>query len=97
MIGLWTRGLVLRRGGRLLAAAAGVAIAVALLASLGAFLTSSKSTMTKRASSSVFVDWQVQLASGADAAAALGTVAAAPGVSAALPVSFGSTSTSSVR
>ncbi len=92
MIGLWTRGLVLRRGGRLLAASAGVAIAVALLASLGAFLTASKSTMTQRASSSVFVDWQVQLASGADAAAALSTVAAAPGVRAALPVSFGSTS-----
>jgi putative ABC transport system permease protein len=91
VIRLWTRGLVVRRGGRLIAAAAGVAIAVALLASLGAFLTASKSTMTKRAASSVVVDWQVQVSSGADAAAALKTVSTAPGIKLALPVSFGQT------
>jgi putative ABC transport system permease protein len=38
MIAVWWRGLVRRRTPRLLAAAAGVAVAVALLACLGQFL-----------------------------------------------------------
>ena len=49
MITLWLRGLLRRRPGRLLAAAAGIAVAVALLASLGAFLAHSQATMTDRA------------------------------------------------
>ncbi len=92
MIRLWVGGLLRRRLGRLAAAAAGVAVAVALLASLGAFLTASKSTMTARATGSVVVDWQVEAVSGADPAAVLGVVRGAAGVRAALPVSFGRTS-----
>ena len=91
MIGLWAKGLVVSRGGRLLASAAGVAVAVALLGSLGAFLAASKATMTQRATSSVVVDWQVQVASGGDPASVLHTVASAQGVKLALPVSFGKT------
>ncbi|MDT3444614.1 hypothetical protein [Pseudofrankia sp. BMG5.37] len=59
MIRLWLLGSLRRRAGRLVAAALGVAIAVALLASLGAFLTHSKATMTSRAVHGVSVDWQV--------------------------------------
>ena len=59
MTGLWLLGLVRRRAGRLLAAAFGIAVAVALTASLGSFLAASKATMTARASRAAAVDWQV--------------------------------------
>ena len=59
MITLWMRGLLRRRFGRLLAAATGIAVAVALLASLGAFLSHSRATMTDRAVRGVGIDWQV--------------------------------------
>ncbi|HEY0812481.1 MAG TPA: ABC transporter permease [Pseudonocardia sp.] len=89
MIGLWTAGLLRRRAGRLGAAAAGVAVAVALLASLGAFLVSSQASMTARAVRDVTVDWQVQVQPGADPATVLDTVRAAPGTTAAVRVGFG--------
>ncbi len=54
---------------RLLAAALGIAVAVALLASLGSFLAHSKATMTSRALRTVAVDWQVQVQPGGDPAA----------------------------
>src|SRR5690348_5891638 len=68
MIRIWLAGLVRRRGGRLASAAGGVAVAVALLASLGAFLAHSKATMTARAVRGVSVDWQVQVKPGTDPA-----------------------------
>lgn len=89
MIGVWTAGLVRRRAGRLGAAAAGVAVAVALLASLGAFLVSSQASMTARAVRDVTVDWQVQVQPGADPTAVLDAIRAAPASLAALPVGFG--------
>lgn len=82
------RGLLRRRAGRLVATALGVAIAVALLASLGAFLAASKGSMTARAVRGVAVDWQVQVQPGADPAAVLGTVRAAPGIRSAVPVGY---------
>ena len=88
----WVRGLLARRRGRLAATASGIAVAVALLASLGAFLASSRATMTQRAAAGVIVDWQVGVASGVDARAVLDTTRAAAGVSAALPVGFATTS-----
>jgi putative ABC transport system permease protein len=92
MLGLtWARGLVTRRGWRLVATAAGVAIAVALLASIGAFLAASKTTMTRRAAAAVSVDWQVEAQPGADPAAVLATTRAAPGVRRALPVGLADT------
>ena len=67
MLGLtWLRGLVARRPGRLAATAAGVAVAVALLASIGSFLSASKASMTQRAVARVPVDWQVEAQPGAD-------------------------------
>lgn len=84
----WLRSLLQRRAGRSAAVAAGVAVSVALLASLGTFLSSAKATMTTQAVRSVAVDWQVALGPGADAASALRTIRADPGVRAALPVDF---------
>src|SRR5471032_3062587 len=89
---LWWRGMLARRSGRLASAAAGVAVAVALLASLGSFLASSKATMTARAARSVAVDWQVKVQPGEDVARVLAATRRAAGVRDALPVGFGQTS-----
>ncbi|HVH23330.1 MAG TPA: FtsX-like permease family protein, partial [Pseudonocardia sp.] len=86
---IWWYGLLRRRGGRLAAAAAGVGIAVALLASLGAFLVSAQASMTARAVARVPVDWQVQVHPGADPAAVLDAVRTTPGSQRSLPVGFG--------
>ncbi|HTD50630.1 MAG TPA: ABC transporter permease [Acidimicrobiia bacterium] len=76
MLGLiWLRGMM-RRSGRLGATAVGVAVAVALLASIGAFLAASQATMTERAVQSVAVDWQVETQPGASPAAVLDAVRA---------------------
>ncbi|MDQ1680823.1 MAG: putative transport system permease protein [Frankiaceae bacterium] len=85
---LWLRGLVARRSGRILLAGLGVATAVALLASLGSFLAASKSTMTLRSIERVGVDWQVQVAAGADPAQVDQALAAESAVQAKVPVSF---------
>jgi putative ABC transport system permease protein len=69
VIALWLSGLLTRRSGRLLGTAVGVALAVALLAGLGAFLAASSASMTSQAVASLPVDWQIQLAAGADAGA----------------------------
>ena len=69
MMGLWIKSILLRRPGRLLGAAAGIAGATALVVALGAFLSSSTATMMQRALEHVPVDWQVQLVPGADAGA----------------------------
>ncbi len=64
MIASWFLGLIKERNGRLMGSAAGIAVTVAMLASLGAFLAQSTASMTRRAVTSVPVDWQVQLAPG---------------------------------
>jgi len=92
VIALWIRGLLRRRPTRMAAAAAGIAIAVALLASLGAFLAHSKATMTDRAVRSVGIDWQVQVQLGADPAAVARTVAHTAGVISSATVEFGQSS-----
>ncbi len=88
MIRLWLGGLVRRRPARLLAAVAGIAIAVALLASLGSFLAQSKATMTNRALRSVAVDWQVQVQPQANPADIGHLVETDGGTRAAGPVEF---------
>jgi putative ABC transport system permease protein len=87
----WLSALARRRRGPLAATAAGVAVAVALLASIGTFVSSSKATMTRRAVAGVAVDWQVEAQNGSDPAAVLDTVRAFPGVRTALPVGFAAT------
>jgi putative ABC transport system permease protein len=64
---LWLKGLLAYRSGRLLGAIVGVALTVALLASIGVFIASSSTSMTQRAAADVPVDWQVQLSPGTDA------------------------------
>jgi putative ABC transport system permease protein len=88
MIRIWLATLLRRRAGRLLATGAGVTSAVALVAALGSFLAASEATMTARATRTVAVDWQVETQPGADPAEVLAATTAAPGVRAALPVSF---------
>ncbi|MEP7202030.1 MAG: FtsX-like permease family protein [Ilumatobacteraceae bacterium] len=87
----WTRGLVRRRSGRLTATAIGVALAVGLLASLGSFLSASKTTMTRRAIDTVAVDWQVEAQPAADPSAMASQVAATPHVVASEVTLFGTT------
>jgi putative ABC transport system permease protein len=60
----WFIGLMKERNGRLVGSAAGIAVTVAMLASLGAFLAQSTASMTQRAVTGVPVDWQVQLVPG---------------------------------
>lgn len=67
----WMIGVMRCRPERLVGAMAGVAVTVALLASLGIFLTTSATRMTVRAIEGVPVDWQIQLSPGADQAAVL--------------------------
>ena len=65
----WFTRLVTRGGFRIWGTALGVAISVALLTALAAFLDDSSATMTQRATSAVPIDWQVQLLPSADPAA----------------------------
>ncbi|MCW2803291.1 MAG: hypothetical protein JWN06_1508 [Propionibacteriaceae bacterium] len=83
----WLLGLLRRRPGRLAGIIAGIGLAVALLGALGGFLVAAQSTMTGRATRTVAVDWQVQVAESADPAAVLQTTRNAAGTVAALPVS----------
>ncbi|MGW6156952.1 FtsX-like permease family protein [Streptomyces sp. NPDC055144] len=93
----WAGGLARHRTGRLLAALAGIALAVALIASLGSFLTASKATMTQRAVRSVAVDWQVEVQQGTDPNTLLSLVRKTPGVQSALPVGFAHSSSYTAR
>jgi putative ABC transport system permease protein len=87
----WLRGLLAHRCSRLLATALGVAVGVALLASIGTFLSATTSKMTGRAISRVPVDWQVQATDGANPADVLAKVRAQRGVVRALPVALADT------
>ena len=93
----WISGLLAHRRGRLLATAAGVAVGVALLASIGAFLSSTNAKMTTRAIARVPVDWQVQGNPGTQGGALLRQVRATKSVRAALPVGFAPTTGLSAR
>ncbi|HEY0449599.1 ABC transporter permease [Actinophytocola sp.] len=89
MIGTWAAGLIRRRGARLVAIAGGVALAVALLAALGSFLSGAQASMTARAVRGVTIDWQVAGANTADLQKALQNT---PGVRRTEPVGYASTS-----
>jgi putative ABC transport system permease protein len=88
----WLRGLIAHRGGRLLATALGVAVGVALLASIGTFLSATTSKMTHRAALQIPIDWQVEAQPGTSPSTVLAKVRAQHGVQQALPVSFATTS-----
>lgn len=98
MLGMtWLRGLLRRRQARLAGQAAGVAVAVLLLAALGTFFTASRASMTTQALGAVPVDWQIQIGPGASAADVTAAVAAAPSVTTALPVGYADTTGLSSR
>ncbi|MGW3099536.1 ABC transporter permease [Streptomyces sp. NPDC001102] len=97
MIASWAGGLARHRTGRLLAALAGIALAVALVAALGSFLTASKATMTQRALRSVAVDWQVQVQPGAGPDTVLNLVRKTPGTRTAVPVGYAHTTSFTAR
>ena len=93
----WLRGLVAHRRARILGTALGVAVGVALLASIGSFLSATNAKMTQRAIQRVPVDWQVEGRNGVSAARLLAQVRHQPGVERALPVSFAGASGFSAR
>jgi putative ABC transport system permease protein len=88
----WLRGLVGHRPTRIAATALGVAVGVALIASIGTFLSATNARMTQRAIARVAIDWQVEAQPGADPAALLAAVRAFPGVKQAVAVRFASAS-----
>ncbi|PDT01698.1 ABC transporter permease [Rhizobium chutanense] len=61
----WLIGLLRTRSGRLVGTSGGVALTVAFIACLGAFLQSSTAEMTARSVAHLPVDWQVQSLPGA--------------------------------
>lgn len=87
----WLQGLALHRRGRLLSSILGVAVGVALIASIGTFLSSTTSQMTGRAIQRVPVDWQIQAQKGADPAGLLEQITAYDGVRNAVPVGIADT------
>ena len=84
----WLRGLLAHRPTRIIATALGVGVGVALIASIGTFLSSTTSKMTHRAIARVAVDWQVEAQQGANPSDLLAKVSTFPGVRHALPVQF---------
>ena len=88
MTTLWIVGLLRRRPLRLAGTAAGIAVAVALIATLGVFMAHSKATMTARAVLSVAVDWQVQIQRQANPADVANLINTDPGVQASAPVGY---------
>lgn len=63
---IWLKGTLRHRFGHLAGAMLGAALTTAFIAAIGIFLTVSNSRMTRRAVRDVPVDWQIQLAPGAD-------------------------------
>lgn len=88
MIAQWIGALIRRRPAHTFGSIAGVAVAVALLASVGAFIGNAESSMTARAASTIPVDWQIALSPSADRSQALTAISTAPGVTVAKPVSY---------
>lgn len=66
MIGLWLKSTLVGRTGRLIGSIVGLALTVALLASLGTFVAASAQSMARRAIANVPVDWQVLMTPAAD-------------------------------
>src|SRR5262252_7656688 len=89
MLAIWLNGFLRRRPDLILGSAAGVALSVALLALLGAFLVASARSMTARSIAALPVDWQVQLAPGADPTLVIDALAEAAPYRKLQPVAYG--------
>jgi putative ABC transport system permease protein len=85
---IWLRGLLRQRAGRLAAVIAGIAVAVALVATLAGFFAATRTSMTRQAITGVAVDWQVQLAPGTDPDQAAAELAGSAGYTNLLQVGY---------
>ena len=84
----WLAGLLRRRPWEMLVAAVSIAVTVAFVAALGAFVTQSHAALALRAAASVPVDWQVQVTPQGDLAKVTRQVKALPAVRAVEGVDF---------
>lgn len=84
----WLAGLLKRRPWEMLVAALSIAVTVAFVAALGAFVTQSHAALTLRASASVPVDWQVQVTPQGSLATVSRDIRALPAVRAVEGVDF---------
>ncbi|MBC7632545.1 MAG: ABC transporter permease, partial [Flavobacterium sp.] len=84
----WFAGLIRRRPVELIVAATSIALTIAFVASLGAFVTQSHSALTVRAAASVQVDWQVQITPQGSSTAVSKQLRKVPDVRTVEPVSF---------
>ena len=91
LLRLWAGGLIHRRWPRLAATLVGVAVAVALVATLAGFFSATRASMTRQAIADVAVDWQVQLAPNADPQQAIAELATSPGATRLLPIGYADT------
>jgi len=82
----WLFGLARRRSWELVGTALSIALAVAFVVSLGAFVTSSRAGLAARAAVRVPVDWQVQVTPQGRAAEVMAAVEKLPGLRAASAV-----------
>ena len=87
----WVISLLRRQGGRLIATIIGVAVAVALLATLAGFFATTEATMTRQVIADVAIDWQVQLTSGVNPQAAIDELTKAPGTTSLAEVGYADT------
>jgi putative ABC transport system permease protein len=85
---IWLRGLLRQRRGTLAGVIAGIAVSVALVATLAGFFTDTQANMTRQAIADVAVDWQVQLAPGADPSQGIAELARSPGYNSAFQVGY---------
>ena len=85
---LWLTGLLRRRPVELGVGALSIALTVAFVTALGAFVTQSHAALTVRAAASIPVDWQVQLTPQGDLATVMQQLGAVPGVRAVERVDF---------
>lgn len=85
---IWLFGLVRRQFPRMLATSVGIGVAVAFLVTLAGFFAATEAAMTRQAIADVPVDWQIQLAPGADPNAAISELASSPGYSRAVQAGY---------
>jgi putative ABC transport system permease protein len=85
---IWLLGLLRQRRGTLAGVIAGIAVSVALVATLAGFFADTRASMTRQAIADVAVDWQVQLAPGADPKQAIAELARSPGYNSVFQVGY---------
>lgn len=88
MIAKWFQSTAAHRPFRMAGSIAGIAVTIAFISAIGAFITYSGRSMTARAIGELPVDWQIQLAPGADEKAVEGALRATTAYTALSRVSY---------